>query len=264
MLKPVTLILLFSVSAFIMQAQNESSNVFLLNFGLALSSTKETHYSSNFRNGIGYTVKLGFEKRTLKAIHRFQTSFLQAAQGKENISYSNLLNPEIRYDFLKVTNKNAVRLGGYLDAGTLLNFRRGAWADENSINYTIWSSLGVVVEYEKNLLLKGTELKWNINFSLPICSYLIRPSYTFPYPDNYLEDNTFNFDRSGLGGKIVTGGDLVTLDKFINLQFRTGLNLPIENIKWVFGIEYAYNYKQTDELKPMFQSIHALSFVANF
>lgn len=245
-------------------AQDVKTNSWFINFGIALPSTKETHYSSNFRKGIGCNVELGFERNTSKSIHQISLLFLQAPQGKGNISYSNLLKPQIRYEHLRKISDSGLNIGGYFDVGTLLNFRRGSWANENKINYTIWSSLGIGIQYNKPLQVKKRQLKWNTKFSVPFLTYLIRPSYTFPYSDNYLQNGVFSFDRSGLGEKIVTGGQLVTLNKFLNLGFQTGVTLPTENRNWEFGLNYSFNYLQTNEIKPVFQSTHLLNFIAKY
>jgi hypothetical protein len=245
-------------------AQTEVSNSYFLNFGLAIPSTKETHYTSNFRNGIGYNVQIGYERQSSKSINRFSVLFLQSKQGKENLSFSNILRPEIRYEHLRKINESGLSIGGYFDIGTLLNFRRGTWADENSINYTMWSSFGFSSQYEKSIKLKDKKINWNSKFSVPLMTYLIRPSYTFPYTDNYLENGVFSFDRSGLSKKIVTGGKLVSLDKFLNIGFQTGFSFPTNNNKWELGVNYSLNYMQTNELKPIFQSVHLINLTTKF
>jgi len=244
-------------------SQDLITNSYFIDFGIALPSTKETHYASNFRNGIGYLVNFGYERNSAKAINRVSVSFMQAAQGKENVSYSNLLRPEVRYEHLRKRDEKNLNLGGYYDVGALLNFRRGSWPSENNINYSIWSSLGLVATYKKLLTLNSKQFSWDTKFSLPLLTYLIRPSYTFPYTDNYLEDGVFNFDRSGLGEKIVTGGNIVTINKFMNVGFQTGIALPSKNERWDYGLTYSFNYFQTNELKPVFQIIHALHLSVN-
>ena len=155
-------------------------------------------------------------------------------------------------------------IGGYYDIGTLLNFRRGVWADENSINYTIWSSLGISSQYNKPIKFNDKQINWNTKFSVPLLTYLVRPSYTFPYPDNYLENGVFNFDQSGLGSEIITGGKFVSFDKFLNMGFQTGFSLPTNNKNWELGLNYSFNYLQTNELKPVFQSMHLINFTTKF
>jgi hypothetical protein len=231
---------------------------------MAIPSTKETHYTSNFKNGIGYNVQIGYERQSSKSINRFSVLFLQSSQGKGNVSFSNILRPEIRYEHLRKINESGLYIGGYYDIGTLLNFRRGVWADENSINYTLWSSLGISSQYNKPVKFNNKQINWNTKFSVPLLTYLVRPSYTFPYPDNYLENGVFNFDQSGLGNKIITGGKFVSFDKFLNIGFQTGLSLPTNNQKWELGVNYSFNYLQTSELKPVFQSMHLINFTTKF
>lgn len=255
------LTLLFGTTLY---AQKVDSQSYFLNFGVAIPSTKETHFTSNFRRGVGYNVQMGYERKSLKSTNRFSVLFLQANQGKGNISYSTILRPEIKYEHLRSINENGLWIGGYYDIGTLLNFRRGIWGSEKGINYTIWSSVGVSSQYNKQIRLMDKQFRWNTRFSIPILTYLIRPSYTFPYPDNYLQSGVFSFDRNGLGKKIVSGGNFVTFDKFLNVSFQTGISIPTENKKWEFGINYSFNYMQTNELKPVFQPIHSLNFNIKF
>ncbi len=244
-----------------LDAQSKTSNAYWMNHGVAFPSTKETHYTSKYRNGIGYTFQIGYDKQTSRSITGLSFMFLYSSQGKKNISYSTILRPEVKYEFLKSTSRSGLKVGGYYDIGTVLNFRRGIWSIENGINYTIWSSLGFSTQYSKHIKYKEKCIDWNTEFSIPVLSYLIRPSYTFPYTDNYLENEVFNFDRSGLGKSIITGGKLVTLDKFIYLGFQTGVSIPSKNKFWEFGLRYSFKFTQTNEVKPMHQTIHEISFL---
>jgi hypothetical protein len=242
----------------------ETMQSIFLNVGLNFLNNKETHYTSNFRNGIGYNILIGYEHKTQNSINRISVVFINTKTGKGNISTSNLLQPELKYEHLRILSTSGVSIGGYLDFGSLLNFRNGKWASENSTNYTIWSSLGLSTQYQKAVHIGTQKLNWNTRFSIPAFSYLIRPSYTFPYTDNYLQNNVFEFDRTGLGSKILTGGRFVFLNKFLKTQFQTGFTIPTKNNKWEFGVNYAFDYLQTNELKPVFQFGHQINLTTKF
>lgn len=243
--------------------QGTNKSVFL-NVGLNFLNNKETHYTSNFRNGIGYNILIGYEYKTQNSINNISLTFLNAKTGNGNISTSNLLQPELIYEYLRTIPKSGISIGGYLDFGSLLNFRSGKWAAENSTNYTIWSSLGLSTQYQKAVNIGTQKLNWNTRFSIPAFSYLIRPSYTFPYTDNYLQNNVFEFDRTGLGSRILTGGRFAFLDKFLKTQFQTGFTIPTKNNKWELGLNYVFDYLQTNELKPVFQFGHQLNLTTKF
>lgn len=258
-----TIALLFILPLFT-TAQDTINHSWFFSNGLAIPSTKETHYSSNFRSGIGYHVQLGYERSSLKSINKISTSFLKASQGKGNVSYSNLLRPQLSYEHLRLLKDKGIHIGGQLDIGSLLNFRRGTWPNENSINYTIWTSIGIAAQYDKSLNIKKRKLSWTTTISAPLLTYLIRPSYTFPYTDNYLESGVFDFGRSGLGKKIITGGKINSLNRFLNLKIQSGIILPFEKSKWQFGISYTYNYLHTNEIKPVFHSVHSVNFIIKY
>jgi hypothetical protein len=239
----------------------QSTHNFYLKGGLNFINTKETRFQSNFRNGFGVNTALGYDKLTEKAIHRMSILFAFTQPGKGNVSFSNVLQPELRYEYLRHTKYKNLAIGGYADIGTILAIRGGNWVNDNVISFCIWSSLGVSSQYEKPIKLGSKNLTWQTQFSLPLATYLVRPSYTFPYTDNYLQNEVFQFGTEGLAQKIITGGKFAFWDKFLNIKFQTGLMLPSINQKWIFGLQYEFNYLQTQELKPLFQSVHQINFI---
>ena len=251
-------LIILSDSAF---GQDKINRIFF-DLGINYLSNKETHFTSNFRDGVGSRFEIGFERKTPKSINRFSLLGAHTNTGNDNISRSITLQPELRYTHLRSISNKGFQLGGYLDAGTLLNFRQGVWSNENGTNYTIWSSLGLSTQFDKKISFGNRELNWITQFSIPILSYLIRPSYTFPYTDNFLENEVFNFERSGLGEKIITGGSLALLNNFFRPQFQTGFSFSTKNKNWEFGLKYAFDYLQTQEVKPVFQTRHQLSLTS--
>ncbi len=177
---------------------------------------------------------------------------------KLRISFSDNLRPEIKYDYLRIIHKNKA-IGGYIDLCSLIAFRRGKGTSENGISYCLWSSLGISAQINKTINISKKTINWNNKVSLPIISYVVRPSYSFPYSDNFIQEGTFNFARSGLAKAIVTGGNLKDITAFSNIRFQTGLNYIADNKKWGYGLHYSFGYLQTKELKPLFQFNHQIS-----
>lgn len=251
-------ILLYFIIITCLKAQN-SSNI-IVSSGLCFQSTKESRFTANFRDGVGYSALAGYEIINEKSIRRFSIAFIQAKQGKGNISFSNNFRPEIRNEYLiKLTNN--LYLGSYLDIGSLLEFRSGKWTSENSISYCIWSSLGVSTQINKNFSVFNKTMTWKNIFSMPLVSYVIRPSYSFPYTNNFLEQETFNFEREGLGRTIIAGGKIQLTTVFNNIQLKTGLEMSPQNKKWKYGCNYMLSYLQTKELKPLYQFNHQINFI---
>ena len=56
---------------------------------------------------------------------------------------------------------------------------------------------------------------WETRVSMPIVTYLIRPSYTFPYTDKYLEKDVFQFSKKGLAQNIITSGKIVLPNSWV-------------------------------------------------
>ncbi len=253
--------LIFIVFIFITTWSTAQTNQnFYIGGGLTQQSTRESRFTSNFRQGLGQKVLMGYEKNTLKRINKIDISFNHVNIGEGNISRAKSLQPEIRYEHLRLLKNPKIALGSYVDIGTILSFRNN-WASDSYLSYCIWNSVGLSGRYQKTIALGGRTLIWQTQASMPIVSYLIRPSYTFPYTDNYLENGVFQLDQTGLAGKIITGGSLVLPHKFSNIRFQTALFLPTTNQKWSFGLNYAFDFLRTNEVKPILQTNHSLTFI---
>ena len=248
------------IIAMITIAKGQTNHVYFISGGLTFQKSKETRFTSNFRSGIGYNVSMGYERQTEKSINRVSLLFIQASQGKSNISFSRNLRPEIRYEYLK--KNKSIDVGGFIDIGSLISFRNGTWANENSISYCMWSSLGISTQFKKSINVFDKKAEWKTCFSSPLLSYLVRPSYSFPYTDNFLTQEKFNLNRTNLRKAIVTSGKFKSIGSFTNIRVQTGVDFVTENKKWSWGINYALGYLQTKEAKPLFQFNHQINFVA--
>ena len=243
------------------QSQAQRDHSFYMTNGLSFQQTKDLRFTSTFRSGLGYNADLVYENQKDSVINRVAALFTFSTQGKSNISYSLNLNPELRYEHLRNWRFPNFYLGAYIDAGSLIAHRFGRWTSDTNISYTIWSSLGVAARYERPLNFKGRQLLWRTHCSLPLLAYVVRPAYSFPYTDNFLEQDQFNFEREGLAGNIIKGGKIKTVGGFTRLHFQTGLLLPTKNNKWALGFAYRLSLLQTNDLKPIYQFTHQLNFI---
>lgn len=258
MKKILLFLVLIAISSFL-NAQN--THGYFIGVGLTQQRTKEVRFTSNFRNGLGINMSLGYEKTSPKALQKMSLIFLKANQGKENISFTTNLRPELYYEYLKIIGEKGVSIGGHVGLGTILGIKRGVWSPENYISYSIWNSVGISGQYQSPLSISNKIGTWKTQVSMPIVTYLIRPSYTFPYTDNYLENDVFRFSRKGLAQKIITGGNIVLPNKFTNINFQTGIWLPNARKTATFGLQYAFNLYATKEVKPIIQTNHSLNLI---
>jgi len=244
-------------------AQKINHNLYI-NDGIDFLSNKESHYTSNLRSGIGYNILIGYERKGGKSINRISLFFLQTKTGKGNLSGSNILHSELKYEHLWKITKKEIYLGAYINIGGLINLRTGYWTKGTKISYAIWSSLGISTQFQKQLIIKKLNINWINKFSFPIVSYLIRPSYAFAYTDNYLYSNVFQRGEKEPANKIITGGKIVSWDKFLKFRYQTEITMPTNNKKWEFGVNYIFDFIQTREIKPMIQTSHQINLITRF
>jgi hypothetical protein len=243
----IILIAFLGLISTIAQAQNH----FFVQVGVALQNTKEMRIARGFKRSAGSYLNIGYERQTPKSINRISLLFMHSRRS--NVVTFNNLTPEVRYEYLQ--RKGNWAIGGYADVGTMLSLASGAWANENAFSYCIWSSVGASASYEKRI---GQNRVWQTKFSLPVLSYVVRPSYTFPYSDNFLTDEKFDLGRQGLAKAILTGGKLQAIGQFSNIKFSTAIHTTSANKKWDYGLQYQLSYLHASGLKALSQVNHQI------
>ncbi len=233
-------------------AQNVSS--FWIGFSPNFQSTKETRYTSNFRFGLAYVGTLGYSNYNEKRNIFVETEFASATLGAKNISSTRNLQAGLQFSYI-FQRADRINFGPDLQVGSLLQFRNGVRSSNNSISYLIWNSLGITAN--KPFIIGSRPC--NLIGSLPLISYVIRPSYSFPFTDRFLLQENYNLGLEDLRSNIVKGGKLRTLNSFVHLK------LGIESYYFVkknFGasIRYQFSYLSYLKQKSLFQFTHQLIF----
>lgn len=183
--------------------------------------------------------------------------------GASNISSTRNLQPNIQFSYL-FQRPDKINFGPDLQIGSLLQFRNGVTSSNNQISYLIWNSLGLSLN--KTFLIGSSERPTPIVIyaSIPLISYIIRPSYSFPFTDRFLEQENYNFDLDNLSSSIIKGGKIRTVNSFIHLKF--GIEAYRFNKKNLgASIKYQINYLSYLKQKSLFQFTHQLifSFIIN-
>ena len=251
------------LSFLIGSAISQNAYSFWLGMSPNFQSTKETRYTSTFRSGIGYVGTLGFSSTSEKRTLFFETEFNSTTIGASNISSTRNLQPNLQFSYL-FQRPDKINFGPDLQLGTLLQFRNGVTSSNNQISYLIWNSLGLT--FNKTFLIgaSGRPTPIVINASVPLISYIIRPSYSFPFTDRFLEQENYNFDLDNLSSSIIRGGKIRTVNSFIHLKL--GIEAYRFNKKNLgASIKYQINYLSYLKQKSLFQFTHQLifSFIIN-
>lgn len=230
-----------------------------IEFGGNLQTSLEQRFFSESKKHTGFNLTLGYEFGKNNRHNQLELNFSKNALDLSKIADFLHLKPEIRYTHTRALPGKSIHLGGFYDVGALLTFPRISWGGNNEISYSIWSSLGVVAKWEKPITIKEKNLIIKASGSLPIIGYVIRPSYGLPYTENFLEDGTFDFKRTGLAQAILTGGKIRSLNSFINYKANIGLALPFGKKGHEVGLEYAWEYFWVGGNKSTALAQHQLS-----
>jgi len=254
-MKNIFLTTFFSI--FIGTAIAQNTNSLWIGLSPTVQTTKETRYTSTFRSGLGYVGTLGYSSVNEKRTIFFETEFTSTTLGSSNISSTRNLQPNIQFSYL-FQKAEKVNFGPDLQIGSLLQFRNGITSSNNKISYLIWNSLGLSMN--KSFLLGSSErpIPIILTASLPLLSYLIRPSYSFPFTDRFLEQENYNFDLDNLSSSIIKGGKIRTLNSFIHLKFGVEAYRFKKNLGG--SLKYQFNYLSYLKQKSLFQFTHQLIF----
>ncbi|MEN0049861.1 MAG: hypothetical protein AAF806_22560 [Bacteroidota bacterium] len=224
-----------------------------LSYALTQESFKDERLT--FRNRVedGFITTISYFQVSERNLHRIDLGF-----GKNRINRNHRaatiinLRPQLTYTFQRKFIDWYV--GGTMNIGSLLSFpNSNRWAGNNTISYTIWSSLGISGRYQKPFELKNQRFHVVADFHFPLLSYLIRPTYGLPYPSNYLEDGTFDFQRQNLTSALLRSGKIRSLDQFQYLETRLGLSTFLTSKQHEIRLSYLFDYFNVNEVKPVRQ-----------
>ena len=224
-----------------------------------LQSTKETRYSSTFRAGTGYTGILGYSRVKNNRTFFTEVEFSSATIGKKNISSSRNLQPSLHSNYIFI-RPDKISYGIDFQLASLLQFRNGVGSSNNRISYLIWNSLGISANKAVIIQLKKRTMPLFFSASIPIFSYVVRPSYSFAFTDRFLEQEHYNLALDNLADSIIKGGKLRTLNSFNHIKLGVSTFFQSNKINRGFSLRYEFSYLSYLKQKSLFQFTHQLFF----
>jgi len=208
--------------------------------GLNIQTALDRRFTANAQIHLGFHTKTGFEFGNSKKLNRIELHFAKNFE-KLNFNYFVNLDSGLRYTHLRQTKVNHLKIGGYFDIGSFLIFPKGRWSDNNPITYTMWSSLGITANWQKLVKIGQKKMLLSIEGALPLMSYVIRPAHAHPYPENYLVDGIFDFERTDMGKYLLKSGKLKTLNQFNNFVAKSALSVPFGKKQHQIGLSYNWS-----------------------
>ncbi len=260
----LTLIALFlCIGQVYSQSDTTSSRGITINYSFNNESFEDTRFS--FRNRVepGFTSSLLLFWKKNRSRHSFRLGFGKnfPQRAGELVAFNNL-RPEFIYTYQREIANWYV--GGYFGLGSLLSFPTGLWAGNNNISYSIWGSVGLATEFQKRLPFNNERFAIFSRLRIPIVSYVIRPSYGLPYPEDFIEDGVFNFQREGMGRYVLSSGNLNSLNTFQKAYFEVGFSSYFAKKRHEIGLSYILDYLKIDEVKEVKQVKNGIQLSTNF
>ncbi len=248
-MKKVVLLSCFNLVLVSLQAQDETKSVQLgVRVGVGFASLEEKRFSSQVQQGILPTYSMDIETYKNKVRQNLSINFslTQDYTNQPSLSYV-LVFPEVRYTYMKSLSDNWY-IGGMFHSFTLLNFPESELTKfvNNSISYTLAQSIGPSLFYQKTAL--NQKISFESECQLGLLSYVVRPAFAHPYPENYLQPDVFSPDRSGMMRSLFKGGKLWTLNKIQNIHLNTSTSYNLPN--WKFSANLAFSTLRLADVKP--------------
>lgn len=228
--------------------------------GINLQTTLDQRFTANAVQYTGFQTRTGFEFGTPQKFNRIELSFAKNFERWKNISSYINLNSGIRYIHLSVTKKPSLLIGGYVDYGNLLIIPEGGAFENNPIAYSFWLSIGPALKWQRSIRIKQKSIHLSVEGSFPLVGYVIRPAYAHPYPDNYLVDGRFDFDRKGMWGYLLKSGKIESLNQFINTKLKTTCSIPFGKKAHAIGLSYHWEFLWINRLQKLWHNQQQLSF----
>lgn len=187
--------------------------------GLSHFNLKDGRLSALAIRGWAPSFALAFNKQTSTAKQQMRLSYASQA----NLSTTDIIsfaahhfNVEYSYE-AKVKNQ---WIGGFIEMPTFLLFPKHHLFNNNPISYTMAMSIGPKMSktFEITDKLQGT-----ISAQTSLASYVIRPAYGHPYPEEFLDPESFHPTRRGMANKMIPSGKLLSLTKYQSINISLGL-----------------------------------------
>jgi len=228
-----------------------------LQFGMSFNSMNEQRFSAITKKYLQPKMGLVYRKQNDKKREELILSFTTTLRPDQpQYMWYKIINTEVNYTYQQRVNDTWV--GGFYQSSALLNWAtdgRNSFGN-NPIAYTISNNLGVAVDRSEEIFSKGKH-KFSLDGGVrtTLLSHVIRPHYAHPYPEHFLQEDVFNPNQVGMGKSVAKSGKFRTIDKFLGLNLRLGINY-IHNDRWKMGVQYGFNILRNNKVKKMTQKNH--------
>lgn len=248
-MKKAVLLLCFNLVLVSLQAQDETKSVHIgVRAGVGFASLEEKRFSSQVQRGVLPTYSMDIETYKNKSRQHLSINFslTQDYTNQPTLSYA-LVFPEVRYTYMKALADDWY-IGGMFHSFTLLNFPESELTNfvNNSISYTLAQSIGPSLYYQKTTT--NQKISFESECQLGLLSYVVRPAFAHPYPENYLQPDVFSPDRDGMMRTLFKGGKLWTVNKIQNVLINTSTAYHLPN--WKFSADLAFSTLRLADVKP--------------
>lgn len=229
----ITLTLAFILSFSTLQGQDNLDGIrhtIGVELGYAFANVQESRFSKLTKQirspkfGMNYSK----ENTTTKQVLAVHYTGLGAAQSSKGLLY-NLIRPEVNYAYLRKYKMNWV--GGFFNSTTLLNMPKSSLVGfgNNPISYTIAQSLGIRLERDHDISIKGKDVQVSGSSQFSLLSHLIRPAYGHPYPEDFLNEDAFSPTQAGLASSLIKSGKIVSVNKYMSFQISLSISYQFKD-----------------------------------
>ena len=221
-----------------------------LQHGISISSIKDSRLSARTKHlnlsHFAFVYKKWNDHKKESLIISYSGNFKNPKS--ENLWYK-IIHPEVMYSYQRKWKGHFI--GGYYHSSTLLSFpisQSGGFGN-NPISYTIANSLGIVFNKTQSLLSHGKHsVDLDASAQVALLSYLIRPAYGHPYPEDFLKEDTFNPTQAGLGKSIVKSGKIRSLNKYQSFRLVLGINYYFKD-SFKVNATFAFDFQNNSALQ---------------
>jgi len=259
----VTLIILLSSESIFSQTDLGRQREIGLSFGTSTINLFESRFSANTKKFRAPT--FGFFSRSQSSTYKHEFVFNYTLRGKYD--KTQLLDYRLhRPDFYFSLQRKASFgwIGGNINLSTLLTFPSNVTGHYSNapISYTMAASIGPSVSIDRSI---GSDSPWLVEADLhtSLLAYVIRPSYGHPYPDQFLEPETFTPTREGMAPKLLTSGKIRAMDKYQSIKLRIGIYYLIDS-KVKMGLVASMDYVNYNEVKSTTYNNQNIAVTASY
>lgn len=243
------LLIIFTCTVYGQENINSQRRSITIKAGLSFNGIKDNRISALKYNSMTPTYGIAFTKWTNTTRQEFDLAFtMHSKVDRSRLLSLKFMRPYFTYSLQKKVNN--IWIGGFFNHNTLLTYpssRTGHFGN-NPISYTLANSIGPKISWSNGFDLNN-DRKLNITSSLEtaVLSYVVRPAFGHPYPDQFLESGDFTPTRKGMAGALVKSGKLMTINKFQSIRLVIGLSYLLSDHVGI-GLNLNLDYQRTNDI----------------